>query len=130
MFFVFSHLLKKLLLIAVAVFCTAIPASAMLNAIGKISADDLNRLRADSWRAVGKNMVIEGNVHLPMGKIELFADKVIINIEDSDFEALGNVRLLCWKEETIPVTTKYLAELEKRNDLLIKNVSASTSPWG
>ncbi len=126
----FSHLLKKILLTVMVVFFAALPASAMLNAIGKISADDLNRLRADSWRAVGKNMIIEGNVHLPIGEIELFADKVIINIEDSDFEALGNVRILCWKDETIPVTIERLAELEKRNDILIKNISLNTTIWG
>ena len=42
----------------------------------KLTPDDFKRLYADSWRASGKNIIIEGNAYLPVGNMEIFADRI------------------------------------------------------
>ena len=73
----------------------------------KLTPDDFKRLYADSWRASGKNIIIEGNAYLPVGNMEIFADRIIVNMESGDFEAAGNLRLYRWEDGSVT------AELDK-----------------
>ena len=55
---------------AAAVCLKSVPAHAISGDIKKISINDVKRMRADSWRAVGKNLIIEGDVYFPIGPFE------------------------------------------------------------
>ena len=124
--------LKKIWLTAVLIMVTILPvAGASLSKdLKKITPDDFKRLYADSWRAVGKNIVIEGNAYLPVGNMEIFADRIIVNIGSGDFEAAGNLRVYRWEDGKAGLPLDKIAEMERSSDLLVKNVTSSVSPLG
>jgi len=95
-----------------------------------ITTGDFKKLSADQWRAVGKNIIVEGNVYVPVKSLELFADKMVINTESRDFEAIGNVRLYRWQDFTVPVTLAQLAKLENSSDTLVRSVTSSVDYTG
>ena len=112
-----------------ALCCLAFRASAF-SGLKKITTDDFKKLRADSWRAVGKNIIIEGNVFLPIGPYEVYADQVVLNLESKDFEATGNVRFYRWQRGKLAVTLDDLSKLENRPNTLVHEVTSRVSPWG
>lgn len=95
-----------------------------------ISAEDFKQLRADSWRVVGNNVILEGNVYMPVGNAEIFADQIIVNLGSRDFEAAGNVRLYRWAELSGPTSLERIAELEKSGNTLVKSVDVSRDVLG
>ena len=95
-----------------------------------VSAEDFKQLRADSWRVVGNNVILEGNVYMPLGNAEIFADQIIVNLGSRDFEAAGNVRLYRWAELSGPVSLERIAELEKSANTLVKSVDVSRDVLG
>lgn len=115
---------------AAAVCLKSVPAHAISGDIKKISINDVKRMRADSWRAVGKNLIIEGDVYFPIGPFEIYADHVIVNTESKDFEATGNVRFFHWQRDKVPVTLNELADVEKYNNSFVHEVTSSVSPLG
>lgn len=96
----------------------------------KLTPDDFKRLYADSWRASGKNIIIEGNAYLPVGNMEIFADRIIVNMESGDFEAAGNLRLNRWEDGSVTAELDKIADMERNADLLVKGVTSSVSPLG
>ena len=107
-----NNLMRKvLILLAVAFICPALYAAN--EELKNLSQDDFKRLRADGWKVIGNNVILEGNVYLPLGNSEVFADKVIINLSSRDFEAAGNVRLYRWMDISGTATLERIAQLEK-----------------
>ena len=126
-----SVLKKSLLAAAVALFALLPVAGASFNEdLKKLTPDDFKRLYADSWRAVGKNIIIEGSAYLPVGNMEIFADRIIINMESSDFEASGNLRIYRWQDGSVSAPLSRIARMERDADLLVKEVTSQVSPLG
>ncbi len=117
-------------LLLVAVCCNCISLFAVGGKLRQISAADIKHLRADSWRAVGRNLIIEGNVYLPAGPYEVYADQIVLNMDSGDFEASGNVRFFRWIRGKVAVTANELADIEKRSNMFVHGVTNSVSPWG
>jgi len=122
---------KKLavLLLALAGF-TAVNVYAFGNEMKNLTENDFKRLRADSWRAVGNTLIIEGNVFLPVKNFEIYADQMVINMTNKDFEASGNIRFYRWVRGKVNTNAKELGDIEKRANTFIHSVKRTVSPWG
>ena len=104
----------KFFFIILAVVCGSMPLLRAANdELKNLSLDDFNQLRADSWRVVGNNVILDGNVYMPVRNTEVFADRVIVNMNNRDFEASGNVRVYRWREVSGPATLDRIAQLER-----------------
>ena len=117
---------------ALAVFCCLVSVQlfGFKSTFENISEEDFKQLRADNWQVVGNNIILNGRVHLPLENTEIFADKAIINMDSRDFEAIGNVRMYTWKDCTETVDLQQIAELEKRPEILIREISTSQNLMG
>ncbi|MBO5822938.1 MAG: LPS-assembly protein LptD [Lentisphaeria bacterium] len=115
-----------------AVFCCLVSVQlfGFKSTFENISEEDFKQLRADNWQVVGNNIILNGRVHLPLNNTEIFADKAIINMDSRDFEAIGNVRMYTWKDCTEAVDLQQIAELEKRPEILIREISTSQNLMG
>ena len=60
----------------------------------KLQSADFKMIKADHWSITGDNLVLKGNVFLPAAAHDIYADQVIINVKNRDFDARGNLRLL------------------------------------
>ena len=85
-----------------------------------VSISMLEKASADGWSIMGRNIIIQGGIHIPAGEFELFADRAVINIDSQDIEAAGNIRVLRWKEEKVKVPAEKIAELERMPDMLVE----------
>lgn len=121
---------KKVLfsLLGAVLFLTA--GASTFGDLKKLTPDDFKRLHADSWRAVGHNVIISGNAYLPAGPMEVFADQIVINMQNGDFEASGNVRIFRWQDGAGAVSLEKLAEMEQHNNVRINDVSSQVSILG
>ncbi|MDD3885888.1 MAG: hypothetical protein PHI35_03340, partial [Victivallaceae bacterium] len=90
----------------------------------------IKSIRADSWHIVGKNIVVEGNVFVPTPDVDIFADKAVINIENEDIEATGDIRFVRWYHTSGSVTPERLAELERGEDVKVTVTGVSGDLWG
>lgn len=109
-----------------AVLCAVSPGTELKH----LTPDDFKRLQADSWRAVGKNIIIEGNAYLPVGSLEIYADRIVVNMESRDFEASGNIRICRWQNGSGTVTLDELAQMERSANVLVRQVTSSVSVLG
>ena len=100
------------------------------SALKKGDVEQFKRVRADSWSVVGKNIVAKGNVHVPFGELELYADRAVVNIESKDVEASGNIRLYRWQNFSGVVKPEKYAEIEKSPDTIIAVVSVNGDEFG
>lgn len=118
--------------VAAAIF--ALSGTVMLhaadNVFDSLSNDDFKSLKADHWRVAGKNIIVSGNVYLPFGNFELFADKMVINLENRDFEAVGNVRLYQWQNMSTSADLQKLQQLQQRNNVLIREITPVADVFG
>ena len=101
-----------------------------LSQLKKLSPDNFKRLYADSWRAVGQNIIIEGNAYLPVGELEIFADQIIVNTHSRDFEAAGNIRIFRWQEGSGSFPLEKIAAMERAADLYVREVVPGYSLFG
>ena len=122
---------KKYLLLLL--LCIALPqlyAASAMRELRKLTPEDFKRLHADSWRVVGKTVVIEGHAYLPVGSMEIFADRIVIDIETRDFEATGDVRIYRWENGSGAVSLERVAQLEQDANVMVRNVTTSLSILG
>ena len=96
----------------------------------KVTKEDFKRIKADSWRLVGKNIIVSGNVYVPFGNFELYADQVVLNLESHDLEAVGNIALHRWEHAKQPVEPDKLEELSNLAGVRIKVVGSTGDIWG
>ena len=130
---IFPGILKTFIIWAVSVCWLSVwmpSAFAVNDDLTKLTQDDFQRLRANSWRVVGNNVILDGDVYMPVGNTEVFADRVIVNLDNRDFEAIGNVRVYRWTEVSGPATLERIAELEKSANTLVKSVAVSRDMLG
>jgi len=106
------------LLFCIVLLALSVPAvlSASRLGGGRINPDDFKRIKADHWSVVGKNIIVRGNVYLPMADFEVFADQAIVDIENQDLEVVGNVRLIRWMSSAGSVEPGHLTRLLTSSD--------------
>ena len=123
-------ILKSLLVCFSVVFSILLAAAPFKK--GKLPFDDalLRSVRAESWNIVGKNVIVRGNIRIPFDNMELMADQAVINIENKDVEASGNVRFLRWMRSSITMSSEELAEIQKKPGVLTKVLSVSSDIFG
>ncbi|MBR4957028.1 MAG: hypothetical protein IKZ31_04655, partial [Lentisphaeria bacterium] len=78
----------------------------------KLQATDFKMIKADHWSLTGDNLVLKGNVFLPAATYDIYADQVVINVKNRDFDARGNLRLHQKMEETKTVKPGEMAQFE------------------
>ena len=96
----------------------------------RITQEDFKRIKADHWRIVGKNIIASGNVYVPFANFELSADQVVINIENKDLEAVGNLCLQRWVTVSASVEPAKLEELSRTSGIRVELVGLSCDIWG
>ena len=124
----FSGLKKSLLFTGILALLPVIPAGASPTGnLKKLTPDDFKYLYADSWRAVGHNIIIEGNACLPLANMEICADKIIVNTQSSDFEAIGHISIYRWQNGAGKSSLDKIAEMEQSGNVVVRAVSSSAS---
>ena len=121
--------LKRLALAAVLLL-PVLMVSAFDETLRSITPDSFKQLRADNWKLSGKTLIVSGNVHLPAKNMELFADELVVSLETRDYEASGNVRVICWKDMSSTITPDQLMQLQKYPNVIVKSVSTSRNILG
>lgn len=109
------------LILTVFLLSFAAPAASL----PKISFDKsmLKDVRADRWNVVGKNIMVSGNIRIPADGMELTADRAVINMENRDIEAAGNVRLQRWQSQTSALTPAELDRIRKQENVVTEVLS-------
>lgn len=124
---------KYLIVLAVAacaLFAVPQPLSAASLNSGSFQLKELKRIKADSWDVVGKNIVVKGNVYIPFGDLEIFADQAVINADGKDIEATGSIRFYRWQSATGSVNPGELAVLERRPNTKVEVLGINGNIWG
>ena len=107
-----------------------LPARAATLGDSKLQFSSLKEIRADDWNIVGKNIVVRGNVYIPFGDIEIFADRAVLNVENKDIEASGNIQFMRWQSAGGNVTPERLAELQSKANLRVEVLGIVGDGWG
>ena len=107
-------------------------ASGSLPGIGnfQMSSADFKMIKADHWNITGDNLVVRGNVFIPADAYDLYADQVVINIKNRDFDASGNLRLLQKSVKTKTVKPGDLAQFEDVSGITYEIGEISTDVYG
>ena len=100
--------------------------------LGKMPLDNMlfQSVKAESWNIIGKNIIVRGKIRIPVGDMELTADQAVINIDNQDIEASGNVRLLRWSPATVTMTPEKLAEAQKDPGVVTEILAVNGNIWG
>ncbi len=96
----------------------------------KLQTADFKMIKADHWSITGDNLVVKGNVFLPTSTYDIYADQVIINIKNRDFDAKGNLRLYQKSESTKIVNPGELAQFEDVAGITYQIDSVKTDIYG
>ena len=96
----------------------------------KVTKEDFKRIKADHWRLVGKNIIASGNVYVPFANFELCADQVVINLENKDLEAVGNISLTRWMTIKAKVEPDKFEELSRTSGIRVELIDLSGDIWG
>ncbi len=92
--------------------------------------DEIKYIKAGRWSVIGKNIFAENQVHLPFGEYELYADKVIVNTETQDIEAVGDIRFYRWQSRDLTLTPTQLSALQRRPGVIVKTEGLVGDEWG
>ena len=121
---------KYLIVLALTAFFAAPLLRAATLGSSKLQFSDLKRINADTWNIAGKNIIVSGNVYIPFGDLEIFADKAVINVENKDIEVTGNIQFYRWQSTGGNVTPARLAELEDTANVLVSVTGLTGNLWG
>ncbi len=122
---------KGKFLIALLALLFGAPAMAgMLDGVSKMKFSALKRIKADSWNIVGKNIIVRGNVYVPFGDLEIYADQAVINVDSKDVEATGNIQFFRWMDTSGSVSPEKLARLESAPNILVTVTGVTGDIWG
>ena len=116
------------LLAAVVFFVT--PVGAAKFGSGHFDLDQLKRIRADHWSVVGKNIIVRGNVYLPFGEMEVYAQQAVVNLESQDVEITGNVRFFQWASATGTIEPGKVTRLMSGSDAEVTVTGVSGDIYG
>lgn len=94
------------------------------------SLGDLTNARAEKWNAAGDNVLVEGDVFLPLGKLRIYADKAIVNTKTKDIEAVGNVRLYRVNKKKMTVTIDDLIKIRNSSEAVVAIEAYKTDSLG
>lgn len=101
-----------------------------LKKFSKIQPADFKMIKADHWSISGDNLVVKGNVFLPTPAYDLYADQVVINIKNRDFDASGNLRLFQKATASKTVKPGELAQFEDVAGITYKIGDVTTDVFG
>jgi len=96
----------------------------------KMSSADFKMIQAAHWSITGDNLVVKGNVFIPTEHYDLYADHVVINLKNRDFDARGNLRLHQKSTKTKTVKPGDLAQFEDVNGITYEVSAVSTDVYG
>ncbi len=91
---------------------------------------DLKQIGADHWNISGGNIMVSGNVHIPFGPLEIFADRAIVNVENKDVEAIGNILVYRRSSSKMQIRADELAELHRVHRVKSTITSVNTDLFG
>ena len=126
----FSTLFKTLRLFGLTL-AVILPAAAFSFADGiPRSMDDIRRIKADSWSITGGNLYLRGNITIPAKDLQIHADEAIVNLDNKDIEAYGNITVCNWKPVNGTLTPSKLAAAEKHPNTIIQVDGIIGDIWG
>ncbi len=126
-----SRFLKKLGFISILLMLLSCQLAALdLGFSQKSAFSEFRNIKADNWSIVGKNIIVTGNVYVPYGDFTIYADKAIVNFENKDFEASGNIRIYELRKEKSVIPLNQLAELCSYPQAEVKIVGYAIDPTG
>lgn len=96
----------------------------------KMSAADFKMIQADHWSITGDNLVVKGKVFIPTETYDLYADQVVINLKNRDFDARGNLRLYQKSTKTMTVKPGDLAQFESISGITYEIGGVATDVYG
>lgn len=96
----------------------------------KLQSADFKMIKADHWSITGDNLVVKGNVFLPTPTYDIYADQVVINIKNRDFDARGNLRLYQKTEEVKIVKPEEMAQFEDAAGITYQIDGVTTDVFG
>ena len=96
----------------------------------KMKSADFKMIKADHWSIAGDNLVVKGNVFLPTAAYDIYADQVVINIKNRDFDAKGNLRLYQKITESKVVKPGELAQFEDVAGITYQIGEVTTDVYG
>ncbi len=96
----------------------------------KFKAADFKMIKADHWSITGDNLVVKGNVFLPTAACDIYADQVVINIKNRDFDARGNLRIYQKTAKTKTVKPGELAQFEDTAGITYQIDNITTDIYG
>ena len=78
----------------------------------KLQSADFKMIKADHWSITGDNLVLKGNVFLPTAAYDIYADQVIINVKNRDFDAIfiaedGSITITAGMKENFSLADGY-----------------------
>lgn len=130
--------LKIFVSLLLAIYAHAALAQADMFGFGELKDDinlrdslsDLTHAKAAKWSSAGDNILVEGDVFLPLGKLRIYADRAIINTKTKDIEAVGNIRLYRVNQKKMTLTIDDLIRLRNRSEVLVAIEGYSTDSLG
>ncbi len=97
--------------------------------LGKLSSEGIDAT-ADNLEFVGTNLIGSGNAVIKYEKIFITADKIIVDFESWNVEALGNVRFIRREKKERQISDWQLKELEEDPAVKVEVLNYVTTPTG
>ncbi|MGE4564056.1 MAG: hypothetical protein AB7F32_04230 [Victivallaceae bacterium] len=95
-----------------------------------ISSGSLKNIRYDRITYVDGNIIVTGNVHIPFGDFDIYADRAIVNPDSRDIDAMGNIQLFRRTRMTGSVTPEELMRLENSAGNAVQITGVTTDLFG
>ena len=74
--------------------------------------------------------MLEGNVYIPFGDLEFFADKAIINADSKDVDASGNIQLFSLSSRGGSVSPVGIRRVERKPNVRAVATGITGTVWG
>ena len=91
---------------------------------------DLADATSGSWSMVGKVLVLENQVFIPLNDMAIYADAAVIDLESNDAEITGNIRCYRIKRSKIVVPVDTLIQLRRNPEVSVNILGYITDPIG
>lgn len=90
----------------------------------------LREISAENWNIIGNNLVVKGNVHVPMGDLDIYADQAVVDMDSRSFTVQGNIQVYRKAKTSLLLEPGEIARAENLPGVTTRLVSLSTDIFG
>jgi hypothetical protein len=110
---------------------TAVRAESLEGSLKRsLTLDNFKKISADNWNIVGSNLMVKGNVHVPLGEFDIYADQAMVDMESRSFSVKGNIQVYRRASSNLELTPKQLIELEGSPGAAVEILGIATNIFG